>query len=42
MRLQVIGIKSKAMSFENPIIIFGDHTRSVKFVDFEFVVGADG
>jgi len=30
------------MSFQNPIIIFGDHTRSVKFVDFEFVVGADG
>ena len=30
------------MSFQNPTIIFGDHTRSVKFVDFEFVVGADG
>lgn len=27
---------------ENPIIVFGDHTRIVKFVDFEFVVGADG
>jgi type I restriction enzyme, S subunit len=25
-----------------PIIIFGDHTRVVKYVDFEFAVGADG
>ena len=26
----------------NPIVIFGDHTRVLKFVDFNFVVGADG
>lgn len=25
-----------------PVIIFGDHTRNVKFVDFDFAVGADG
>jgi len=25
-----------------PFIVFGDHTRAVKFVDFPFVVGADG
>lgn len=25
-----------------PIIVFGDHTRRVKFVDFPFAVGADG
>jgi len=25
-----------------PIIVFGDHTRIVKWVDFPFVVGADG
>src|SRR5690606_2271271 len=25
-----------------PVIIFGDHTRAVKFVDFPFVIGADG
>ena len=25
-----------------PVIVFGDHTRVVKFVDFPFVVGADG
>lgn len=27
---------------ELPIIIFGDHTRTLKYVDFRFVVGADG
>lgn len=26
----------------NPVIVFGDHTRIVKYVDFDFVVGADG
>lgn len=25
-----------------PVIIFGDHTRNIKFIDFEFAVGADG
>jgi type I restriction enzyme S subunit len=25
-----------------PVIVFGDHTRVVKFIDFEFAVGADG
>lgn len=25
-----------------PLIIFGDHTRAVKYVDFPFVLGADG
>lgn len=25
-----------------PFIVFGDHTRCVKFVDFQFVQGADG
>ena len=25
-----------------PVIIFGDHTRSIKFIDFPFAVGADG
>lgn len=27
---------------ELPIILFGDHTRNVKYIDFSFVVGADG
>lgn len=25
-----------------PVVIFGDHTRVLKYVDFEFTVGADG
>ena len=25
-----------------PVTIFGDHTRNVKYIDFNFVVGADG
>ncbi|MGY1552772.1 restriction endonuclease subunit S [Microbacterium sp. A588] len=27
---------------EPPVIVFGDHTRALKFVDFPFAVGADG
>lgn len=30
------------MHFERPVVVFGDHTRNVKFVDFDFVAGADG
>ena len=26
----------------SPVVIFGDHTRVLKYVDFDFVVGADG
>ncbi len=25
-----------------PVIIFGDHTRIIKFIDFDFAMGADG
>lgn len=25
-----------------PVLIFGDHTKVIKYVDFEFVLGADG
>jgi type I restriction enzyme S subunit len=25
-----------------PIVIFGDHTKVLKYVDFDFVLGADG
>lgn len=31
-----------ASRVELPAIIFGDHTRAVKFIDFPFAVGADG
>ena len=27
---------------DKPIIIFGDHTKNIKYIDFNFVVGADG
>jgi type I restriction enzyme S subunit len=33
---------SKIISVEKPIIIFGDHTRIFKFIDFDFAPGADG
>ena len=27
---------------ELPVIVFGDHTKAIKYVDFDFVAGADG
>ena len=27
---------------DGPVVIFGDHSRHVKYVDFDFVIGADG
>ncbi|WP_161593837.1 restriction endonuclease subunit S [Campylobacter armoricus] len=32
----------KINNCNNSCIIFGDHTRVLKFIDFDFVVGADG
>ena len=32
----------RTLKIKSPIIIFGDHTRNVKFIDFDFIVGADG
>ena len=26
----------------SPVIIFGDHTRKLKYIDFDFAIGADG
>ena len=34
--------KDKFYQHSKPIIVFGDHTRIVKLVNFDFVVGADG
>ena len=31
-----------AFKVEKPIVIFGDHSRVIKYVDFDFVLGADG
>ena len=33
---------SKVYNGDLPIVIFGDHTRIFKFVDFPFALGADG
>ena len=27
---------------KEPVVIFGDHTKNIKYIDFDFVVGADG
>lgn len=32
----------KMLHVKTPLIIFGDHTRIAKFIDFSFIVGADG
>ena len=32
----------KRVECDLPVIVFGDHTRIFKFVDFDFVAGADG
>lgn len=34
--------ESRVIDFDLPLIIFGDHTRCFKYVDFPFVLGADG
>ena len=32
----------KVYKHEMPVIVFGDHTRVVKYIDFDFIIGADG
>ena len=34
--------EKKLYHHNNPVIVFGDHTAEVKYVDFDFIVGADG
>ena len=34
--------RSRVCKAKPPVIVFGDHTRAVKYVDFEFAMGADG
>ena len=33
---------SKLFFHKRPVIVFGDHTTVVKYIDFDFIVGADG
>jgi len=42
-RKHVVAYTNNGSVFDRvPVIVFGDHTRIVKWVDFPFVVGADG
>jgi type I restriction enzyme, S subunit len=34
--------ESDIFIIKNPVVIFGDHTKVLKYVDFDFVLGADG
>ena len=34
--------EGKVIKCNLPVIIFGDHTRAVKYIDFQFIAGADG
>lgn len=34
--------KNDLFKIKKPVVIFGDHTKKVKYVDFDFVLGADG
>lgn len=34
--------KSKITDLEYPVIVFGDHTRILKFINYPFAIGADG
>lgn len=34
--------ESDVFKVNSPLIIFGDHTQVLKFIDFDFVMGADG
>jgi len=35
-------IENDLFRIEKPIIVFGDHTRNFKYIDFDFILGADG
>jgi type I restriction enzyme, S subunit len=35
-------IEADKFKVEKPVIVFGDHTKVLKYVDFDFVLGADG
>jgi type I restriction enzyme M protein len=32
----------KLLKIDRPVIVFGDHTKNIKYVDFDFIIGADG
>ena len=34
--------ESYVYKHSKPVVVFGDHTKNIKYIDFDFVVGADG
>jgi type I restriction enzyme, S subunit len=34
--------KEDVLRVKSPVVIFGDHTQVLKYIDFDFVLGADG
>lgn len=32
----------KLLTIDDPVLVFGDHTALVKYIDFDFIIGADG
>lgn len=32
----------KIITVKEPLVLFGDHTKNVKYIDFDFIIGADG
>ena len=34
--------EADVFKISKPVVIFGDHTQVIKYVDFDFVLGADG
>ena len=32
----------KLLKINHPVLVFGDHTALVKYIDFDFIIGADG
>lgn len=34
--------KDDVFQVKTPLVIFGDHTKVLKYIDFDFVLGADG
>lgn len=34
--------EERVLRLQNPVVVFGDHTCEIKYVDFDFIPGADG
>lgn len=34
--------KDKLFHHDTPVLVYGDHSNTIKYIDFDFIVGADG